>query len=1164
MNDEFESNELNDEIIDDSNNQIQGGRMPKKQNKSSSFFDRNKNLNNRRIAKKPPVNQPRPNNNPVNQSRPNNNSINDQPNSKNQVPSRNTSNLQNKAIADKAKKIPGIKGKIASKALNTKLGQNAINNTKNNGLLGNFLNRNRNSQDKNTSSGTKKIPGLGGKYSIILKKLLPVIMIASGLILIFLIILFVSTSLFAQVSPIYNVNKWLESDEEKDISDIAPEGSNMAKFYEKLDKYNENSSCSDGLNTKVLIATLNYDGGLENFNSNGEDIEEEVAEEDEDTDDISDEQLSDNKKRLKGLVKAMEKGSCAQSNSAYDDYLKEKYIPKYLTAYYTEGADDEEEQIQKIVDDIYEQVGAYEYWFEDEECKVEGGKTCSYTVGGKTIDSPMVEVYACGALRSNKGKNATPKFTIDLDTYAEGIAFAEVGACAYPMEAVKAQVVAARSFALTRNQAMCPGYSDPSTCFVGYNKEYGVIRLEDCTNDQVYCSIEDGCLDQHSDGNNKKSLKEECGEEYYNQFKAEMEKIKGEVLVESSGNVFYANFVQANQTRWKNAANSGADYFEALLSDYKKDLQIASSCEAGSGVSLGIAGSLHLPIDNIKITSKFGPRSSGNHEGVDLSIAVGNPVYAVADGKVSISKVNGGGINVGYGNYIEICHDTNNDNICEASTRYGHLSERLVEVGDTVNGGQVIAKSGNTGRSTGPHLHFEYRDADGNPQDPQILLDEITGGTSNLGSATANPSNNNTVIAGTGESLSSNVAAGRAAEDIYYNQHDYKDAYCEGMTATYSNCTTHKDKATIETSGCSITAIATAAATLNNDPSITPSTVASWVCSSTNYRKEDQGTDSKIYSDSALQSEFGIKATSINSGSSDEKMAKVKEALNNKKMVIASLKDSRLNYHAIEKHNGTDPGNDVFGTVGGHYVVLSSINENGEFKVLDPASEARTGYHSEQVILDNYIGKVNAGIWVIESTNSNTPNNGDACRPGNYSVAGDYATWKQSDPSWGGDQLGSSGTIGRIGCAATSVAIQIARSGTTIDYNKLGTNEFNPGTFVAWMNKNGGFSGNAIIWNTPYNNGLTPNFKATEFNISNPTCSKVAQEYSRLINEGYYIVSCVKYNCGHWVAVDRVEGDTIYTFDPGSSSINTINDSGGKYPADCKGVDRAFIYKKTD
>jgi murein DD-endopeptidase MepM/ murein hydrolase activator NlpD len=100
-----------------------------------------------------------------------------------------------------------------------------------------------------------------------------------------------------------------------------------------------------------------------------------------------------------------------------------------------------------------------------------------------------------------------------------------------------------------------------------------------------------------------------------------------------------------------------------------------------------------------------GIRTQGihGHNGVDLASSVGTPIYAAATGNVIISRV--GGWNGGYGNYIVISHSNG------TQTLYGHLNSISVNSGDNVVKGQFIGTMGNTGKSTGPHLHFEIRGA---------------------------------------------------------------------------------------------------------------------------------------------------------------------------------------------------------------------------------------------------------------------------------------------------------------------------------------------------------------------------------------------------------------------------------------------------------------------
>ena len=117
---------------------------------------------------------------------------------------------------------------------------------------------------------------------------------------------------------------------------------------------------------------------------------------------------------------------------------------------------------------------------------------------------------------------------------------------------------------------------------------------------------------------------------------------------------------------------------------------------------------MHITIHvTVPITSDFGWRRYRMHKGIDIDLETGDPVYAAFDGVVRIAKYNYGG----FGHYVVIRHYNG------LETLYGHLSSRSVVPNQTVKAGEVIGLGGNTGRSTGSHLHFEvlYRGCQINP-----------------------------------------------------------------------------------------------------------------------------------------------------------------------------------------------------------------------------------------------------------------------------------------------------------------------------------------------------------------------------------------------------------------------------------------------------------------
>lgn len=98
-------------------------------------------------------------------------------------------------------------------------------------------------------------------------------------------------------------------------------------------------------------------------------------------------------------------------------------------------------------------------------------------------------------------------------------------------------------------------------------------------------------------------------------------------------------------------------------------------------------------------TSKYGSRGKRMHHGIDLKVQIGDTIYAAFDGKVRVCQYE----KRGYGYYVVLRHPNG------LETVYGHLSGFLVSINDVVKSGQPIALGGNTGRSTGSHLHFETR-----------------------------------------------------------------------------------------------------------------------------------------------------------------------------------------------------------------------------------------------------------------------------------------------------------------------------------------------------------------------------------------------------------------------------------------------------------------------
>ena len=127
-----------------------------------------------------------------------------------------------------------------------------------------------------------------------------------------------------------------------------------------------------------------------------------------------------------------------------------------------------------------------------------------------------------------------------------------------------------------------------------------------------------------------------------------------------------------------------------------------------------------MPTTSRVITSNFGSRWGRQHKGLDIKVYIGDTIRAAFSGKVRIVRYEAGG----YGKYIVIRHNNGLETI------YGHLSKQLVEENQEVRSGEVIGLGGNTGRSTGSHLHFETRLC-GVALNPELMFDfraqDVTG-----------------------------------------------------------------------------------------------------------------------------------------------------------------------------------------------------------------------------------------------------------------------------------------------------------------------------------------------------------------------------------------------------------------------------------------------------
>lgn len=202
----------------------------------------------------------------------------------------------------------------------------------------------------------------------------------------------------------------------------------------------------------------------------------------------------------------------------------------------------------------------------------------------------------------------------------------------------------------------------------------------------------------------------------------------------------------------------------SLIRDKRIELGTSSAVPASvstgdSGASTGTsggqssAGGYLIPYNgNFKITSHFGRRGGANHNGIDLGMPIGTPIFASKAGKVLKAGVDTKGINYGGGKIIMLEHPDG------TATNYFHLDDWSVKTGDNVRQGQQIGLSGNTGGSTGPHLHFEIKEG-GKYKDPIFVINGSGGNSAPPSVASANAS-----VGGSTASSSSGASTGGSSE----------------------------------------------------------------------------------------------------------------------------------------------------------------------------------------------------------------------------------------------------------------------------------------------------------------------------------------------------------------------------------------------------------------
>lgn len=290
----------------------------------------------------------------------------------------------------------------------------------------------------------------------------------------------------------------------------------------------------------------------------------------------------DEKDKTSGLF--VPKVTRTMDYETYKDYLRNVYIP-YHYFYGAKKEDINPLDIENIIDEIFAQKDYYNYLFhnENKENSSLAGGVCNYTVNGVTASDIKVELLSCDSTKDHQ----TVYETVDFDKYIMGVVYAEIDFDEKYSEAMKAQAVAARSFALTRANEMCP--SNSSNCFVGFNPSTKTIRIRTCEADQVYCDYEKGCTHTSVNGfletksgtnSGGKLYKSALSQEKIEKYSAILSEVNGKVATNTNGNIKYTSYTDNEQKIWKELNSQGKDYNEMLVKTYG-NVSIKSDCSTG-------------------------------------------------------------------------------------------------------------------------------------------------------------------------------------------------------------------------------------------------------------------------------------------------------------------------------------------------------------------------------------------------------------------------------------------------------------------------------------------------------------------------------------------------------------------------------------------------------
>lgn len=389
-------------------------------------------------------------------------------------------------------------------------------------------------------------------------------------------------------------------------------------------------------------------------------------------------------------------------------------------------------------------------------------------------------------------------------------------------------------------------------------------------------------------------------------------------------------------------------------------LKKGSSSSSGGAVNYN-GPDLCWPTTSTTITSNFGPRNSptagasSNHQGIDIGVPEGSDVYACEDGTVKTATFDSSA-----GNFVEVDHGNG------YVSRYLHNSSFNVSVGEQVKKGQVIAFSGNTGTSTGPHCHFEIR-VNGTAIDPLSFkynngMGNGTGGFGMDDDEDENETDENTE--------DTNTSSSNLAQETPVTGDGYDMEYTSSSGITYKDFKQYKGSyanqtywgGTISSHGCGPTSMAILLSGLT-DLNYTPADTARLMTERFGY----ENVTSTPHMQEVLDS-LGIPSEINQSPTADD----IQSALKSGKVLMVSV------------------GSGTIFTDNDHFIALVDINDQGQVYVLNPSDSTESGWFDIGEIMKDC-----NSMQSIDSGSTGMATSGTSSNSSAYTAV--VATWRQVD-----------------------------------------------------------------------------------------------------------------------------------------------------------------------